>query len=86
MKKKIDRTNIGEHLLDYQLTIIGKSRIDILDDDRWFFNWTLTEEQHEQFKAYAVPLIKKVFKCNTTRAKDTFSWFDMQFGLRISEK
>ena len=34
MKKKIDRTNIGEHLLDYQLTIIGKSRIDILDDDR----------------------------------------------------
>jgi hypothetical protein len=83
MKKKIDRTNIGEHLLDYQLTIIGKSRIDILDDDRWFFNWTLTRSQFEEFTAYAIPLLKKTFKCNKSKAEGMFVWFNTQFGIRI---
>jgi hypothetical protein len=82
---KINRLNISDHLVEYQLAMVGKTMGDALKDDMWFFNWTLTEEQHEQFEAYAVPLIKKVFKCNTTRAKDTFSWFDMQFGLRIKD-
>jgi len=43
----------------------------------------MTQEQHDQFKAYAIPLLKKVFKCRKARAEDTFNWFDLQFGLRI---
>jgi hypothetical protein len=43
----------------------------------------MTQEQHEEFKRYAIPLIKKIFKCNKARAESTFGWFDMQFGLRI---
>jgi hypothetical protein len=43
----------------------------------------MTEEQHNQFKAYAIPLIKKVFKCNKKRAESTFQWLNLQFGLRI---
>lgn len=82
----INRTNIATHLIEYQLTMVGKTMADAQKDDMWFFNWTFTQEQHEQFKAYALPLIKKVFKCNRAKAQQTFAWFDMQFGLRIKEK
>lgn len=81
----IKRENIATHLIEYQLAMVGKTMTDALKDNMWFFNWTLTEEQHKQFKAYAIPLIKKVFKCNRAKADQTFAWFDMEFGLRISE-
>ena len=81
----INRLNIADHLLEYQLKMVGKTMSDALKDDMWFFNWTLTQQQHDEFKSYAIPLLKKVFKCNRTKAEQTFSWFDMQFGLRIKE-
>jgi uncharacterized protein YfaT (DUF1175 family) len=81
--KKINRLNIADHLLEYQLEMVGKTIEEAQKDDMWFFNWTMTEEQHLQFKGYAIPLIKKVFKCNKKRAENTFSWFNLQFGLRI---
>ena len=80
---KINRLNIADHLIEYQLAMVGKTMADALKDDMWFFNWTITQEQYEEFEKYAIPLIKKVFKCNTTKAKDTFGWFNLQFGLRI---
>lgn len=83
---KVNRINIGDHLLQYQLDIVGKTMADALKDDMWFFNWTITEEEYLQFKAYAIPLIKKVFKCNKGKAEETFSWFNLQFGLRMSNK
>jgi hypothetical protein len=43
----------------------------------------MTPAQHEEFKRYAIPLLKKIFKFNKAKAEDTFSWFDLQFGLRI---
>jgi hypothetical protein len=43
----------------------------------------MTQEQHDQFKAYAIPLMKKVFKINKARAEANFQWFDLEFGLRI---
>ena len=83
MKAKINRSNITRHLIEYQLDMVGKRLVDTLDDDMWYFNWTMTQEQHEEFKRYAIPLIKKIFKCNKGRAESTFGWFDLQFGLRI---
>jgi hypothetical protein len=43
----------------------------------------MTSEQYDEFKAYAVPLLKKIFKFNTGKANSTFEWFNLQFGLRI---
>jgi len=80
---KINRENISEHLLDYQLDMIGKSIQEAHMTREWYDKWTMTQEQHDQFKAYALPLIKKVFKCNKSRAESTFDFFDLQFGLRI---
>ena len=83
MKAKINRANITRHLIEYQLDMVGKRLVDTLDDDLWYFNWTMTQEQHEEFKRYAIPLLKKLFKFNKGRAESTFGWFDLQFGLRI---
>jgi hypothetical protein len=54
-------------------------------DDMWFFNWTMTQDQADQFRGYAIPLIKKVFKCNRQKAEATFSWFFLEFGLRVKD-
>lgn len=81
--KVVNRENITKHLIEYQLNMVGKSMIDTLDDDQWYFNNTLTSEQHEEFKKYAIPLLKKVFKFNKSKAESTFNWFDLSFGLRI---
>lgn len=88
MKKRaeINRANITRHLIEYQLDIVGKRLIDTLDDDKWYFNWTITREEHAMFKRYAIRTLKKVFKFNTTKANETFKWFYEQFGLRIKEK
>ena len=59
---KINRENIGDHLVDYQLSMVGKSMQEAYMTKEWYSKWTMTTEQHELFKAYAVPLMKKVFK------------------------
>jgi beta-xylosidase len=82
----INRTNIAEHLIRKQLEMVGKTWEEAQKDDMWFFNWTMTQEQADMFKAYAIPLIKKVFKCNRSRAEHTFSWFFLEFGLRVIDE
>lgn len=83
MEKKITRKNIGSHLFDYQLEMIGKTRVDIIDDDRWRFNNTMTLKQLEEFKEYSINLLQKTFKYRKQKAVDTFEWFRMQYGIRI---
>ena len=86
MKAKVNRTNISEHLVEYQLKMIGKTVADVSNDEMWYFNNTMTQEQHEEFKRYAIPLLKKIFKFNKGKAESTFGWFDLQFGLRIKKE
>lgn len=83
METKINRVNITNHLIQYQLNLVGKTIKDTIDDDLWYFNWTITTEQFTEFKNYSIPLIKKTFKCNKARAEATFNWFNLSFGLRI---
>jgi len=79
---KINRENISRHLLEYQLKLANKNIMDIVNDDVWRFNITLTQEQQLQFKNYAVKLIKKVFKCNRSKAVETYTFFKQTFGVR----
>jgi len=83
VKKKVNRGNIMRHLIEYQLDMVGKRVVDTLDDDKWYFNWTMTSDQKSEFNKYAIKLMKKVFKFNTNKAKENLSWFNNQFGLRI---
>lgn len=82
-KKTINRSNITNHLIEYQLNIIGKTVNEVEDDELWYSNNTMSPEQYEEFRAYAIPLLKKVFKFNKTKAEQTFGWFDLSYGLRV---
>jgi C1A family cysteine protease len=81
---KINRENISQHLMEYQLQLANKSVIDVIRHDNWRFELTLTRTQHEEFKKYAIKLIQKIFKINKLKATNTFTFFDNEFGLRIS--
>jgi hypothetical protein len=83
---KITRDNITKHLVEYQLKMVGKTLLDTLDDDNWYFNITMTQTEFDEFRKYAVKLIRKTFRCNRLRGESTFDWFNLQFGLRIKNK
>jgi hypothetical protein len=82
----INRTNIADHLMDYQLSMVGKTIAEAYKTDEWYHKWTMTDEQFEQFKNYSVPLLKKVFRCNKRKAEAIFGSFILEFGLRIDNE
>ncbi len=53
---KINRLNIGEHLLEYQLNLIGKTKMDAIMDETWIVGWSLTPDQYAQFRAWSLEL------------------------------
>ena len=80
---RVNRENIGKHLLEYQLGMIGKDLMVIVDDDHWRFNNTLTYQQYLDFRNYCRKKIQKVFKCNAEKRDLIFYQFWEMFGLRI---
>lgn len=82
-KVKITRDNISRHLVEYELAMVGKTMMDTFNDDKWYFNITMTREQFAEFKLYAVKLIRKTFKCNKLKGEKIFDSFNLGFGLRI---
>jgi len=84
-KPKITRENITAHLIEYQLNMIGKTTNDAMKQVHWFSEWTFTQKQYELFRAYAITLIKKTFRCNSKKATETFDFFNLQYGLRLKD-
>ena len=84
-KITINRTNIQTHLIEYQLNMIGKTIEEAQQLEDWYHQWTMTSKQHELFKSYAIPLLRKIFKFNKGKAEETFQWFDLGYGLRIKD-
>ena len=82
-KEIINRTNIIDHLIKKELEISGHTLAEAVLDSNWTFNFTLTMEQHAQFKKYCIPLLKKIFKFRRERAEYTFEFFYLNWGLRI---
>lgn len=82
---KVNRENIAHHLLEYQLSLIGKTFKEAKENKQWLTEWSITPELQTKLFKYAIPLIKKVFKCNTSKATHTFNWFDFGWGLRVEE-
>jgi hypothetical protein len=82
---KINRTNIARHLLEYQLNMIGKTTADTKRNSNWFNEWSISQQEYEFFKKYAIPLLKKTFKFNAKKAEATFEWFNLQFGLKLKK-
>ena len=70
-RAKINRKNIATHLMKYQLSLVGKELDDAFEED--WEDWTITQEQYDEFKRYSINILKKVFKFNTYKAnKSTY--------------
>lgn len=80
---KPNRENIAMHLVEYQMNMIGKTFEDAECTPYFFQDFTMTQEQFLEFKKYAIPLLKKVLRCNKAKADQTFDWWNLNWGLRI---
>ena len=80
----INRTNVSEHLLEFQFNILGKTMADTINEPNWNKEWKLTYKQKSLFKSYAMGILKKVFRFNATKARETYEFFDTEFGLPIT--
>ena len=79
----INRINITKHLIEYELEMIGKKLVDILDVENYTKSFSMTRNQYNQFHSYAIPLLKKTFKIRKSIAEDTFEWYWKMFGIQI---
>lgn len=53
--------------------------------DNWYNQWTMTMEQHEEWKKWGINYLKKNLKMNTFSADREMSWFSLQWGLTFSD-
>jgi hypothetical protein len=82
-KQKINKNNIDQHLINKQLSYIGKSIDDIKNDPNWFNNNKLTKRQYEKWKKYSIKVIQEVCDLDRQQAEYEFEWFYLNHGLMI---
>lgn len=83
IKIKVTRENMIFHLMSYQFDLLDKDVVDAAMTVDWRLKWSITPKQLAYFKEYAIPLIKKVYRCNRSKAINTFDWFQDNYGLSI---
>lgn len=78
----INRINVSEHLMEFQFNILGKTMADTIHEPNWKTEWKLNSKQKTLFKSYATGILKKVFRFNTSKARETLQFFESNFGLK----
>jgi len=80
---KVNRQNIGFHFFDLMLILIEKTRVDVIDDENWKKNWSISRNNYDILRDNCIKDAKKTFKCNKKKAENVFEWFYKEFGLHI---
>ena len=89
MKKEKDNTKIIETILNKMLEKYG---IDLeyikahqeIDGREWFQHYTMTQEEYETWKAWALEYLKSTHIRKERREKE-FEWLNLIWGLKIHE-
>lgn len=68
-----------------ELEIAGVDKSVLQSDKEWFRNNTMTPEQHKAWKKWFIDEYRLNFKRTKKEAEKEFSWFDLQYGLRIKD-
>lgn len=82
-RKILNRENLSTHLSEFQLALAGKKPIDMIMENKKFYDYQIMKEEYEVFKVYAIAMMKKVYKCNRKIAEENFDWFYKRFGMKI---
>jgi hypothetical protein len=80
---------IVEHLINkmFEYAHIPQTYNDIKDrKDEWYREFTMTQEESNAFKDYAIRYLKRELKTGYYKADTEYQWFDLMYGLRISDK
>lgn len=87
-KKKTPEEN-AKILIDKMFELAGHAvkYEDIVDrKDNWFWDWTMTMEQRNQWMEWGVGYLRKNNRYTTKKqAEINMSWVDMQWGLKVSD-
>mgnify|MGYP000944822423 FL=1 len=87
-KKKTPEEN-AKILIDKMFEIAGHDvkYEDIVErKDNWFWDWTMTMEQRNQWMEWGVDYLRKNNRYTTKKqAEINMSWVDMQWGLKVSD-
>jgi hypothetical protein len=81
--EKVTRDNIEQHLFDFELELMGKTRVNLVDAYRWKFEFTMTRAQYMEFHGYAIKLIMKTLRISKNKALVAFERYWKEFGVRI---
>jgi CRISPR/Cas system CSM-associated protein Csm2 small subunit len=76
------REEINRKLVSMQMEMIGLTYEDAMNTPEFWRVYTLTTDQLEEWRKKALPLIKKTFKINSTKARITMAFFETELGLR----
>lgn len=85
MASQKQRDELPKTLVTMQMEIIGLTFKDAMNTPEWWRVYSITTEQEEEFKKKALPLIKKVLRCNKSAAEKTLQWFLFDLGLRVED-
>jgi len=87
-KKKTPEEN-AKILIDKMFEMAGHEvkYEDIVErKDNWFWDWTMTMEQRNQWMEWGVDYLRKNNRYTTKKqAEINMSWVDMQWGLKVSD-
>jgi hypothetical protein len=53
--------------------------------DNWYQQWTMTEAQNKEWKEWGTKFIKTKLRTNLKSAQTEMAWFDLCYGLTISD-
>jgi hypothetical protein len=79
---------IVETLINKMFEIAGHSVTinDIIDrTDNWYQQWTMTEEQNEEWRQWGIDYLKKKKRWNKKLAEIQMAMFDLNYGLKIQK-
>lgn len=80
-KKEVFKKLINKQLEPYDLTYE-----DILNDSEWFLRYSTTQEQEEEFKKWAIEILRKELKMTKKEAEKEMDMFLLNYGLTLKEK
>ena len=65
-----------------QLEIAGIDPKVLKEDAAWCSNYSITQQQREEWKNWFIAEARKTFSLNKKLAEEEFNWFNQSYGLR----
>ena len=86
---KVTKQNINEVFVNKMFEIIGSNETykNLLEtnNETWYRDYTWNKEQEDQFREYALPIIKKLYTLTKEKTNTNYYWWLLQFGLKRND-